>query len=92
MHSCLRIPEIILAIAEFVRILPTKELLKLYNSKNLLALALTCRSFHEPAMSVLWTYTVGLKDLMKCFPEDVCRVDSDSESVSALAAVSTSAI
>ena len=38
---------------------------------TLAALAVTCRSVHEPTISVLWRRLRGLEPLLACIPEDV---------------------
>jgi F-box-like len=62
MHHCLIISEILLKIFDF-----------LYDDDPcrrapLARLALTCRTFHDPASELLWSYLPSLHPLVKCLP------------------------
>ncbi|KAG0700846.1 hypothetical protein DFH29DRAFT_929970, partial [Suillus ampliporus] len=43
--------------------------------KSLLALALTCKSFTEPALDLLWRHLGGLEPLIKCLPQSLWKQD-----------------
>lgn len=64
MHPCLGLPEILRAISNFVISRGGK-------CSDLLALAITNRSFTEVALDVLWNEQTRLDVLIKCFPEDL---------------------
>lgn len=66
MHSCLLIDEILYNIA---RHLSTSR-------QSCLDMALCCRSFHEPAMDVLWSDLTCFDPLMTCFSDDFIAVDT----------------
>ncbi|KIJ07274.1 hypothetical protein PAXINDRAFT_19529 [Paxillus involutus ATCC 200175] len=64
MHRCLQIREILLEVLELV-----------FASKNpypdLVGLARTCRSFHGPALELLWREQPSLLRLVMCFPREI---------------------
>ncbi|KIJ06202.1 hypothetical protein PAXINDRAFT_92362 [Paxillus involutus ATCC 200175] len=64
MHRCLQIREILLEVFELV-----------FTSENpypeLARLARTCRSFHEPAIDLLWYEQPSLLPLVMCFPREI---------------------
>ncbi|KAG2038350.1 hypothetical protein BDR03DRAFT_918573 [Suillus americanus] len=41
--------------------------------KTLLALALTCKSFTEPALDLLWRHLDGLEPLIRCLPQSLWK-------------------
>ncbi|KAG1776422.1 hypothetical protein EV702DRAFT_349801 [Suillus placidus] len=43
--------------------------------KTLLALALTCKSFTEPALDLLWRHLGGLEPLIRCLPQSLWKED-----------------
>ncbi|KAG1846073.1 hypothetical protein DFJ58DRAFT_501358 [Suillus subalutaceus] len=45
--------------------------------KTLLALALTCKSFTEPALDLLWRHLGGLEPLIKCLPQSLWKQDGE---------------
>ena len=59
MHSCLLIDEILRNIAQRLR-----------TSQDLLNMALSCRSFKEPALDALWSDIASFDNLMECLPYD----------------------
>ncbi|KAG9311412.1 hypothetical protein JVU11DRAFT_8524 [Chiua virens] len=71
MIPCLEIPEILLAILEGVS---EDE----RSHPDLVSLALTCRAFSDPALSILWRTQHSLIPLVLCFPRDVI-IDLDDE-------------
>ncbi|KAG1837625.1 hypothetical protein DFJ58DRAFT_620385, partial [Suillus subalutaceus] len=42
-------------------------------NKTLVALALTCKSFTEPALKLLWQDLPGLAPLIKCLPRSLWK-------------------
>ncbi|KAG2343030.1 hypothetical protein BDR05DRAFT_316721 [Suillus weaverae] len=45
--------------------------------KTLLALALTCKSFTEPALDLLWRHLDGLEPLIRCLPQSLWKQDKE---------------
>ncbi|KAG1748306.1 uncharacterized protein EDB91DRAFT_1245016 [Suillus paluster] len=45
-------------------------------NKTLLALALTCKSFTEPALDLLWQYLRGLAPLIRCLPQSLWKMNA----------------
>ncbi|KAG2337702.1 hypothetical protein BDR05DRAFT_760690 [Suillus weaverae] len=45
------------------------------NMPTLLALALTCKSFTEPALDLLWRHLGGLDPLIRCLPQSLWKQD-----------------
>jgi hypothetical protein len=43
--------------------------------KTFLALALTCKSFTEPALDFLWRELDGLDPLIRCLPPSLWKID-----------------
>ncbi|KAG1846077.1 hypothetical protein DFJ58DRAFT_664029 [Suillus subalutaceus] len=41
--------------------------------KTLLALALTCKSFTEPALDLLWRHLGRLEPLIRCLPQSLWK-------------------
>ncbi|KDQ62099.1 hypothetical protein JAAARDRAFT_189472 [Jaapia argillacea MUCL 33604] len=58
MHHCLEISEILTKIFEKVDL------------SELPAIAVTCRSFHDPALDILWAVVTGLDDMITLMPAD----------------------
>ncbi|KAG1785337.1 uncharacterized protein HD556DRAFT_1459219 [Suillus plorans] len=61
MHQALLVPEVLLEIFAYVKIIPSTT-----PEKLLAALARTCKIFHEPAMDLLWIEIHGLEPLLGC--------------------------
>ena len=69
MHPCLQIDEVLRRITNDMVILSPGD------SSQFLKLALTCRTFYEPAMDVLWgKYVTDMRSLILCLPEDSRRL------------------
>ena len=70
MHRCLRVPEILSHIFDYV-----------YTTQggpaDIATLAATCRVFHEPALYTLWAYLPSLVPLVKCLPDDAYETEGD---------------
>lgn len=79
MHPCLTIDEILTRIISHLAPLgsqvPSKR-----DVRRLTALALTCKTFHDPAMAASWASLVGLNRLMRAFPEGIVAFDVDDVS------------
>ncbi|KAH9919411.1 uncharacterized protein B0H18DRAFT_636579 [Fomitopsis serialis] len=72
MHRALTIQELVrLVVNEVSRPGPLKR-------PSLLALALTCRAFHEAALDMLWTRQYGLGSLVQCLPKDLWTLSDDT--------------
>lgn len=50
-----------------------------HNTRMLLALALACRAFSEPALDTLWSTQVGLGYLVECLPSDLWTVSKGTQ-------------
>ena len=59
MHRCLKIDELLSTIAEF-----------LDDPQSIVAMALTCKAFHEPAMDAKWREVRGFKHLLPLLPRE----------------------
>ena len=59
MHKALRVVDVFLNVCEDV------------NSPTLAALARTCKTFHGPAIQMLWRTLASLAPLIMLFPQDV---------------------
>lgn len=67
MHRCLIIDEILQNVAAH-----------LTDDQSRLRMALSCRTFDEPAMDSLWSDSLGgLKPLVQCLPEDATSMTDD---------------
>jgi hypothetical protein len=68
MHRALHICEIFLEIFAHVNKVrdPLSYRQKAFARKSLAALAVTCKTFHEPAMNELWAVMFGLPPLLGC--------------------------
>ncbi|KAG1897382.1 uncharacterized protein F5891DRAFT_536017 [Suillus fuscotomentosus] len=64
MHQALLVPEVLLEIFAYVKIIPSTETTPA--QELLAALARTCKIFHEPAMDLLWAEIDGLEPLLGC--------------------------
>ncbi|KAJ7867436.1 hypothetical protein B0H13DRAFT_1897581 [Mycena leptocephala] len=49
-------------------------------SKDLAALARTCKTFQNPALNALWRFQYHLFPALRCFPEDLWLASDDSDS------------
>ena len=65
MHTCLQVADIV---EHFVEHLCVEGR---YRKGWLIHMALTCRTFYEPAMDILWRELDDFLLLLKCFPDDV---------------------
>ncbi|GJE97477.1 hypothetical protein PsYK624_136980 [Phanerochaete sordida] len=68
MHRCLRITEVVQAIADDVRL-----------RSDLLSMGLACRTFFDPAMNEMWRYLPAPEPLIRLLPEHVRGSGPDSE-------------
>lgn len=66
MHSCLQINELVAIIAEGI----IDELLAEDWRGNLTHMALTCRTFYEPAMNALWRTLPTISALWLALPDN----------------------
>ncbi|RDB14878.1 hypothetical protein Hypma_016419 [Hypsizygus marmoreus] len=73
MHHCLRIPEIVAQICDQSLSLSWKR-----GSGTVVALARTCRAFHEPATAHLWYEIDTLIPLVKCMPADLWTITGEN--------------
>lgn len=64
MHSCLMIDEALVNIVKDVE------------GSTLLNIALTCRTFYEPAMDQVWYELGGFKPLIRCLPKNITYVNT----------------
>ncbi|KAG1748242.1 uncharacterized protein EDB91DRAFT_1112875 [Suillus paluster] len=49
----------------------------MFMRKSLLVLALTCKSFTEPALDLLWRHLGGLDPLIRCLPQSLWKEDKN---------------
>lgn len=68
MHQALLIPEVFLEIIAHVNQIqnPSSTAEKALARKSIAALATTCKTFHEPAMDLLWSKVDQLEPLLGC--------------------------
>ncbi|KAF8064285.1 hypothetical protein FPV67DRAFT_212879 [Lyophyllum atratum] len=66
MHQCLAIPEILAAVFQHFRDMEDRE----EGSAILARLAVTCKSFKEPALDALWYRLPSFHRLIGCLPPD----------------------
>lgn len=69
MHRALFVSEILVEIFVSLNQLPSSTIGWTQSSltrKSLASLARTCKTFHEPAMDLLWAYMPGLRPLFGC--------------------------
>jgi hypothetical protein len=62
MHHCLDIPELICIIFELVS-----------SNRDIVALALTCKTFRDPALRTLWAKLPSFDPLVRCLPNDIWK-------------------
>jgi len=74
MHPCLRTPELLLNIFQYVRDSddPHDDGL---NRGTLAGLARTCRDFTEPALDTLWYSMDSFLPLLRCLPAHALAID-----------------
>jgi len=73
MHACLRTPELLLNIFNYVHDDEVNErdfLKRRPRTATLPALARTCRDFTEPALDIIWRSLPSLMPLLACIPVD----------------------
>ncbi|KAI0919402.1 hypothetical protein AcV7_006150 [Taiwanofungus camphoratus] len=73
MHRCLLVAEIVDSIIEYVRAGPPKDHWPIpgyCSAASVVALALTSRSFSEPALNILWRTQSHLANLVRTLPDD----------------------
>ncbi|KAH9919407.1 uncharacterized protein B0H18DRAFT_1027961 [Fomitopsis serialis] len=82
MHRTLAVPELVDLIAHELEAATRGNLrLGTPHLPTFLALALTSRTFLEPALDVIWRVQTGLGPLVRCLPEDLWTVSElDNES------------
>ncbi|GLB38758.1 hypothetical protein LshimejAT787_0506230 [Lyophyllum shimeji] len=75
MHRSLQIPEIVKLICEQLEVInpQTSE-----QFKCLAAFLRTCRAFHEPALSIVWSNVDSLVPLLKCMPRDLWMIEKET--------------
>ena len=75
MHRCLLVEELAFRIAEACA--PDYKDFEVTSQGSgrgtVCALAQTCRALQDPALNVLWYYQVDLRNLFRCFPDDLWR-------------------
>lgn len=70
MHACLQLSEILQVIfANFTEVKTSSSVRPSYTT--LYHLALTCRTFREPALDALWAYIQLTDVLITCLPQNV---------------------
>jgi hypothetical protein len=82
MHQCLSIAEIFANICEYVN---QPALDHVWVCRTLFALALTCKSFLEPSLDVLWRSQDSLAYLVKTLPADAWRQTRSPHKIVSLA-------
>lgn len=72
MHRCLQVSDILRCIVD------SRESLsgagferRILSNSNLLAFALACKDFLEPALDIRWIQVHEFRHLLKCFPADL---------------------
>lgn len=76
MHQTLQNPDIVLAIVKFAYTCNTpweEDHSPTVDNGRVLAFALTCHAFLEPALDVLWSCQRSLMPLLSCFSSKVIR-------------------
>lgn len=71
LHRCLQIFEVLSIIGEFIAEDRFVRSVISRWTNDLLSLALTCRTFLNPALNELWRRQSSLAPLLRCFPSDV---------------------
>lgn len=69
MHPCLKVPELLSIIFGFAY--NDAEGQDHISSSTMLASALTCRLFVEPALDLLWEVQSDIVQLLRCFPSEI---------------------
>ncbi|KAH9834058.1 uncharacterized protein C8Q71DRAFT_770787 [Rhodofomes roseus] len=69
MHRALAIPELLLSIVK-----EAVNQRSFFEWSTLVAFALTCRTFLEPALDVIWRKQNGLGHLVECLPRDLWTI------------------
>ncbi|GBE84834.1 predicted protein [Sparassis crispa] len=72
MHRCLQLPELLCIIFELIYTEDWDGL------QTLAALSVTCRTFHDIALDVLWYWQPNIGPLVRCFPPDVWTEECDT--------------
>ena len=92
MHLCLRVQEIVRNIVESIDGYENRlGLLSQDALSTVHALAITCKSFQDPALDRLWSCQDSLRPLMQCLPSSKWSLDLGYlVSGSIIAALSTS--
>ncbi|KAJ7666767.1 hypothetical protein DFH06DRAFT_1469958 [Mycena polygramma] len=75
MHRALAVPEIVGLIFDHLE----GVYLALNRRQDFAALARTCKSFHDPALDVLWKRQNTLTYILKCLPSDVWEETHDAD-------------
>ncbi|KAG6810990.1 hypothetical protein H0H92_009530 [Tricholoma furcatifolium] len=83
MHRCLQIPEILNSIfSQIIDTKPTEDRwVQFPGSIALVNIALTCRSFKEPALNVLWRSILGLDPILRCLPSDAVNIIEEAKDI-----------
>jgi hypothetical protein len=68
MHRCLDVQEIILIIFHLTT-----------TKRDLAALAVTCKTFRDPALEILWSELNEFSPLARCLPNDIWKEEIDSQ-------------
>jgi hypothetical protein len=69
MHSCLKVQEILWIIFDsLLNDAPGRE-----STSAVISLAMTCHTFEDMALDVLWRTQVNLVPLIKCMPKDLWK-------------------
>ncbi|TFK45390.1 hypothetical protein OE88DRAFT_1788708 [Heliocybe sulcata] len=78
MHKSLRILEILAAIARHIDddADQCEDVAMTERAASLHAMAVTCKAFVDPALTVLWRQGSSLGDLVRCMPEDLWSRDA----------------
>ncbi|KAF7977685.1 hypothetical protein HWV62_2930 [Athelia sp. TMB] len=79
MHHTLRISEVLSHIFDYALLTPNDGRLRALRS-----LALTCKAFEDPALTILWRNMVSLVPLVKCLPEELWEIEIDNNGNSIL--------
>lgn len=79
MHRCLKIPEVLQNILDSHQKLGGAEHHRILTTRSLLAVAITCKLFTEPALDLLWNHVSELSHLFRCLPADMWEVTRDND-------------
>lgn len=77
MHHCLTVTEILYSIIELSH---CNDDSLFRDTRSVFGLVLTCKSFLEPALDVLWKEQSDLSDLLRCLPADSWKEARDDDS------------